>query len=931
VIGVITSIPLFANGILQRTLTRDLMQHQQDTGVFPGYINLAYTLGRDEDIRNRQRQLLSRYADTIPSRFGVPLDSMVHFIRFESLRFLDEDDPQRIITCRFRFQSDLENHITMLYGRTFNPTADPTNGTVDVMITDEMMHKHKMIPEGVYTVSNVSYAGGMANTNTVYVRVAGVFQPNSEDAYWQSMLLSDTFFLPYESFETFAGHPFSSHMSESYLLILDYAGIKIENVTQITEEYAKVYSEIAANLDVFTQKPITTTFMTVIDSFENREGNLQFLLQLLNIPILIMLFYYIFMIAKMKISDEEAFIAVIRSRGASGRQIFLLYLLESVAIGLTAVIIGLPLGWAICRVIGSANGFLDFVSRAALPLRMSMQVYMYAAVAFLCIVVAAVVPALAYSRTSIVEQKRKLARPKKPIWKVLFIDVITLGLSLYYLYVIRDQTELFQGMGFGGTEAPISLPLYFISTVFAIGAGLCFLRVYPWLVSLVYLIGRRFWSPVTYAAFHTIKRSGGTANFLMLFIIIALSIGLFNAGAARTINRNVEDRIFNALGSDIVTQQYWTQLDEQGNYYMSASMIVGAFGPGGSDRVTSEGPIIYEEPPFIDFKALEGVDGVARVMQMNASIRFNRMNPTVSFIAFEPYEFAQTTWWRSDLAPYHLNEYMQIMMEYPNAVILSESLRTRLGVKEGDRIRIENLHRNRQMEVYVFAFAEFWPSFEPFRISPAGEYLRNHFVVANFDYLSANVPKSPYNVWINKSPGVSDAFIYDQLAEMSASFRHIETATTRLVAAKNDPVIQGTNGAMSLGFIIAMVICAMGFLVYWILSINARMLQFGIIRAMGMTRRKLLRMLIYEQILVSGTALIVGVITGHLAVVLFVPNFSLLYSGSDLNIPFRIFLSGDDSIRIYIVFGIMLLSCLLVLGHMLRRINIAKVIKFGED
>ena len=60
-------------------------------------------------------------------------------------------------------------------------------------------------------------------------------------------------------------------------------------------------------------------------------------------------------------------------------------------------------------------------------------------------------------------------------------------------------------------------------------------------------------------------------------------------------------------------------------------------------------------------------------------------------------------------------------------------------------------------------------------------------------------------------------------------------------------MLQGMNGALTLGFIIIMVMCIIGFLIYWILSIKSRTLQFGILRAMGMKFREILMMIVYED------------------------------------------------------------------------------------
>jgi putative ABC transport system permease protein len=413
----------------------------------------------------------------------------------------------------------------------------------------------------------------------------------------------------------------------------------------------------------------------------------------------------------------------------------------------------------------------------------------------------------------------------------------------------------------------------------------------------------------------------------MMFIILSLSVGLFSAGAARTLNRNAEDRVRNDFGADIVVRQHWVELGESGFPVINAVSVSGL--TAGTSLAET---VSYMEPPFIEFQMLEGADSVARVLQLDTTrVRFLGRNSAVTFIAFDPYEFANTTWWRSDLAPHKLNDYMSMMIDYPGTAVLSESLRDELGLREGDKISVYRFACDNTIELEVLAFVPYWPSFSPFIHDSSGAMVKNHLIAANFDYVFAQIPQYPYDIWIRKAQGVSDLQIYDRLAEMRTPFKSIETITKPMVEAKNDPVLQSTNGALSLGFIISMMICGIGFLIYWILSINSRTMHFGAMRAIGMSRRKILYMLVLEQILISGVALIVGVAIGNLAVYMYVPVFTLLYSGIDQSIPFRVFLSAGDSIRVYIIFAVMLLCCMAVLTRMIKRINIDRALKMGED
>ena len=56
-----------------------------------------------------------------------------------------------------------------------------------------------------------------------------------------------------------------------------------------------------------------------------------------------------------------------------------------------------------------------------------------------------------------------------------------------------------------------------------------------------------------------------------------------------------------------------------------------------------------------------------------------------------------------------------------------------------------------------------------------------------------------------------------------------------VIRSKNDPFQLAVNGVMTLGFLIAIGISFIGFLLYWLLSLYGRILQFGVLRAMGIS------------------------------------------------------------------------------------------------
>ena len=64
---------------------------------------------------------------------------------------------------------------------------------------------------------------------------------------------------------------------------------------------------------------------------------------------------------------------------------------------------------------------------------------------------------------------------------------------------------------------------------------------------------------------------------------------------------------------------------------------------------------------------------------------------------------------------------------------------------------------------------------------------------------------------------------------------------------------------------------------------------------------------------------------------LFVPLFQLVYSSVDQPIPFRVISEAADSVKVYVILGVLLLLCFAVLTRLILRIRIDQAVKLGED
>ena len=605
-----------------------------------------------------------------------------------------------------------------------------------------------------------------------------------------------------------------------------------------------------------------------------------------------------------------------------------MYALETGILGLAALILAPFIGLAMCRFLGVSDGFLEFVNRTGISAKITPGAVLYALIAVAVFFCATMIPIIPASRLSIVEYKQSRTKVvKMALWEKTGVDIILIAAAaaFYIIYTSREQSP---DVSTGDID-----PMFFIFAACLIfGLGLLFIRLYPYLLNLIYHLLKPLWSPAQYMAITGVCRSqGGRERFLMLFLVVTFSLGLFSANTARTINDRKADRINYSVGADIVIKDYWQEATA-------------------ADGNSAAG---YVERDFGRFENLAGVETATKVMVNKkakvSSVGVSEDNVTV--MAVEPYKFANTAWFRNDMLPVHWWNYIKALQEHPSGMIISRALADKHDIRPGDTIDIR-WSGNDKISAPVLAVVDYWPGINPnVSAAPAnsktkakaaedGEepeeelitsYAVNCFCVMNYYYVNTVTDIEPYEVWIKLGEGASSAALYDDIKEKRLPVESISDASQQLIAEKNRPQLQGMNGSLTLSFVVIMTMTVIGFLIYWILSIKSRTLQFGILRAMGVTFREIIGMIGYEQILVSGVSLAMSFIIGGIASDLFVPLFRSMYSPADRVPPFIVAASQSDYIKLYVLIVLMLGGGFAILGALIKKININKALKLGED
>lgn len=764
------------------------------------------------------------------------------------------------------------------------------------------------------------------------------------DPYWAKTLsdMGDVIFVSQDVFDEMMQYYSEDNISYSDFLMLDYRQINTENAS-LYDGYMEQFKD--------ADKLYNDNIRDTLERFFTQQKTIKLMLWALELPCLVLLILFIRMISAQILSLEENDILVLRSRGATKLQVFILYLQQSGIIAFAGCVLGIVLGYIMCRAAASTDGFLRFTAKDIGTYRFVWQMLVYAVAAAVIMVLFITVPVWKKSKDAISERSRERISKKKPLWEKCFIDVILLALSAYLLYNYNKQKST---LAISVLENRSIDPVMILdNSLFIFAAALLCVRLTGLIILLVDRLFKKHFSPAMYASFLQLKRTRYNQGFLAVFLIMTVAVGIFDANMARTMNSNMEKRIVYNVGCDAIYNEDF-RLRIQKNKDGSVSWM-------------------YDEPDFGKYESLknEGIcDGVTRVLE-DERVDISAGSGSISdayLMAINTKEFGETAKLQSDqnddINDAHWFNYLNELAKEPDGVIISSNLAKDMGLKVGDSLNysryvpeaVDDDQIYASENAKVCAIVKGFPGYERYTYETDAEgnvtEQEKYLIVANYATVVEKFGMTPYSVWMNLSKGktVDDIVGYlggensensdstaDNLTDtksekvQSEIYRNITSAQQLIDENKNSATVQITNGMFTLSFILSLIVCSVGFLLYWVMTLKQRELQFGIYRAMGMRMREVKAMLLNEQIFLSFLPLLAGAGIGIAATAMFVRLISIIYLPQKHNIGVNVYIYQSDMLELAGVLFVAVAVCYVVISRLLKSMKIAQALRLGED
>lgn len=620
--------------------------------------------------------------------------------------------------------------------------------------------------------------------------------------------------------------------------------VKIDNyrnIAPVTESLRQIYGD---RLSYYSQKS---------EALERSESNILVLrgaLNIFSILALVVTFVLIIVVMLMNISERKRDLGIMRSIGASTRQIFSYVLFETLLYGLTGSIIGTLIGILIStymlQFLGAAIATITNLGELLLVINPVTLAFSFSLGVFI-VLLAGNIPALIASRITILETMR-------PRMKGLSSKHISRrGLTSGLLLIILGSASMFILSGtilLTGNFTPIlmatvlitvGLILFFASTLYYVSKTLSG-AFKPVLAESKTVIERN------------VARNRTRTTFMFTMVTIGIVFVIFFSSLAVTFTSTFSTVIRVFTGSDIKMQT-----NPAVNYNFTSQ--IGAI-PG----------IQASTPSYESWCTVTGQEFKVALIFTDTS-NFLEVFPRINTANGPPIEEALTTLGATD-----------------KAIIISKKVTDKMGLSVGDSItlNVENsLGVVTPIEFKIIAVVEQFYGYPQymFNLRAYGDIYGAYIDISQ---LEAIIGTSEIDTFFIKIQANQDHIqVKDSLeSTLSPQFQSLTVISATEWETQISSIIQQFSNVVYFFLAFSFIVAAIGISIIMIVAVSERKQEIGILKAMGMSKNQIMKLVIGEGVIITMIGLIVGISGGLYLWFLFLNRIVSTASNLFFELPF---------------------------------------------
>ena len=498
--------------------------------------------------RNATLSLLRRYAGRLIEETGLYGRTSTFFLT-DPGQPVDEEDDLRA-RAHFLFFSDVSAHVTLVEGAPAAPspaTTDPTQRpSIEVWLSATAARQLGVGPGETFDL----HPFWRDDVDPVKITIVGLIEPNDpSEEYWfgnAHRLVVDKTRWPTYPFvidertlvEVIAPYLPSIDGTFETFAFVDSTRVNSRNAETVERNLRALERGVRAQLELSS---LSSELPDVIAEYQEKLFFTRLPLFALMLLIVGIALYYLVLVSTMLVERQTGEIALLKSRGAGLGQIMTVYLIEGLALTVSAVVLGPLLASGMIRLLGPTPPFADLSQGELLRVTLTAEAFGLAALGAVLALVALLWPAYRASGATMVHYKQGLARPdRQPLFLRYYLDLVLIGVGAFLFYQLRQRGSLVTENLFGDLSAD---PLLLVSpALFMLMIALVFLRLFPVVLRVASWALRGLSGATILLGLWRMVRSPLHYSRLILLLLLATSVGMFAAGFRATLDRSFEDR-----------------------------------------------------------------------------------------------------------------------------------------------------------------------------------------------------------------------------------------------------------------------------------------------------------------------------------------------------------------------------------------------------